>query len=168
MADLNPRDRLQPFLLDRLTDDEPAQTKESREKYVFSSRQLKEAILRDLTWLLNTPAPTDDEGLNDFEHVAGSVLNFGITNLAGSTASGMAGSELARSVTKAIQEFEPRLDRHGLRVKVLNAEEGQMANTVMLEIKADMVASQVPDPLYIKTGLDLESGQFILKDGPNG
>lgn len=32
MAELTPKDRLQPSLLDRLTDDEPDKTQESREK----------------------------------------------------------------------------------------------------------------------------------------
>ena len=91
MPELNPRDRLQPFLLDRLTDDTPGATKESREKNVMSPQQLKGALLRDLTWLLNTPAPIAADGLGDFPNVTTSVLNFGIPDMAGVTASGRTG-----------------------------------------------------------------------------
>jgi len=54
MAELAPRERLQPSLLDRLTDDEPDQEVESRERRVLSVRGLREGVLRDLAWLLNT------------------------------------------------------------------------------------------------------------------
>src|SRR4029079_11756136 len=104
MADLNPRDRSQPFLLDRLTDDQSDQQKESRDKNVFSPRQLKVALLRDLAWLLNTPAPTEEEGVTDFPQVATSVINFGVRDLTGSTASGVAAPDLERAIVKAIQQ----------------------------------------------------------------
>ena len=41
MAELAPRERLQPSLLDRLTDDEPDQEVESRERRVLSVRGLR-------------------------------------------------------------------------------------------------------------------------------
>ena len=37
MAELTPKERLQPSLLDRLTDDEPEQQQESRDKRVLST-----------------------------------------------------------------------------------------------------------------------------------
>jgi len=51
MADLIPRERLQPSLLDRLTDNSPQATVESRDERVMSSRQLRKSVLRDLEWL---------------------------------------------------------------------------------------------------------------------
>jgi len=53
MAELIPKERLQPSLLDRLTDDEPLQDKESQEQRVLSLRQLRSSVIRDLQWLLN-------------------------------------------------------------------------------------------------------------------
>ncbi len=168
MAEINPRDRLQPFLLDRLTDDQSEQTRESREKHVFSPRQLRESLLRDLSWLLNTPAPQPDEGIGDFTQVAASVLNYGIPDLTGTTASGLPGTALERSIYKAIQQFEPRLERHGLTVKLLDSSETGAPNVIALEISGEIMANQLADPLYIKTEVDLETGQFSLKDRPNG
>ena len=54
MAELLQSERLQPSLLDRLTDEEPLANNESREQRVLSSRQLRLSVLRDLRWLLNT------------------------------------------------------------------------------------------------------------------
>ena len=77
MPEQTPRDLLQPSLLDRLTDDEPQKQMESRDKRVLSMRQLKEAVLRDLAWLLNT-ANFDSEGkFDEYPFAAESVVNFG-------------------------------------------------------------------------------------------
>jgi type VI secretion system protein ImpF len=54
LPELTHKERLQPSLLDRLTDDEPDKQVESREQRVFSLARLREAVLRDVAWLLNT------------------------------------------------------------------------------------------------------------------
>jgi type VI secretion system protein ImpF len=170
MAELNPRDRIQPFLLDRLTDDQADQQKESRDKNVFSPRQLKGALLRDLAWLLNTPAPTEEEGVTDFTQVTSSVVNFGVRDLTGTTASGVAAPELEKAIVKAIQMFEPRIAKNSISVSLVAQGEGKGSgvNSVALEIRGEILANQLPDPLYIKTEVDLETGQYLLKDRPNG
>ena len=168
MADLNPRDRLQPFLLDRLMDDTPGALKESREKAVMSPQQLRLALLRDLGNLLNTPAPIASEGITEFPNVAASVINYGVPDLTGITASGVPASALERDIQKAIQNFEPRLDRKSVTVRVLGEEDGAHPNTLALEIKGQVISNPMPESLYIKTQLDLETGQLSLKDRPNG
>jgi type VI secretion system protein ImpF len=168
MPDLNPRDRLQPFLLDRLTDDEPEKQVESRDKHVFSPRQLKESLLRDLGWLLNTQAPIPSDGIGEFPQVTTSVLNFGVPDLTGSTASSLPTMQFERHLMKAIQNFEPRLEKHSLSVKLLTEEQTQRPHVIALELRGEIQANPLPDPLYIKTEVDLETGQIYLKDRPNG
>jgi type VI secretion system protein ImpF len=168
MAELNPRDRLQPFLLDRLTDEQSDQSKESRDKHVFSPRQLKAALMRDLAWLLNSPAPIESDGVSEFPNVAASVLNYGIPDLTGNTASGLSGTQLEKSILRAIQTFEPRMDHKTLSVRLISDGDGDSHNTIALEIRGEVLANQLADPLYVKTEVDLETGQFSLKDRPNG
>lgn len=168
MPELNPRDRLQPFLFDRLIDDQSEQTKESREKYVFSPRQLKVSLLRDLAWLLNTPCPREEDGVAEFPSVVASVLNFGIPDMTGVTATSLSGSSLEKSVLRAIQNFEPRLEKNSISVKLVTAEDAHSQRSVALEIRGQLQANPLPDSLYIKTEVDLETGQFALKDRPNG
>jgi len=168
MPELNPRDRLQPFLFDRLIDDQSDQSKESREKYVFSPRQLKVSLLRDLAWLLNTPCPREEDGIAEFPQVASSVVNFGIPDLTGVTATGLQGFALEKSVLRALQHFEPRLDKNSVSVKLVTTEDGQTQRSVALEIRGQVQANPLPDTLYVKTEVDLETGQFALKDRPNG
>ena len=168
MAELNPRDRLQPFLLDRLTDDTPGQTKESRDKNVMTPQQLKVALMRDLGWLLNTPAPIAEDGIGEFTQVVTSVINYGIPDLTGIAASGVSGTSLERNVLKAIQTFEPRIEKRSVSVRMLSDEEAGSPNTLGLEIRGEVIANPLPESLYIKTEVDLETGQFALKDRPNG
>jgi type VI secretion system protein ImpF len=168
MAELNPRDRLQPFLLDRLTDDTPGALKESREKGVMSPVQLRAALLRDVAWLLNTPAPTAEEGLGEYPNVAASVLNYGVPDLTGLTASGVGAAALERDILRAIQTFEPRLEKRSVSVRMLTEEDGAAPNTLALVIRGQVVANPMPEGLYLKTSVDLETGQIEVKDRPNG
>ena len=61
VTEIASRDRLQPSLLDRLTDDDPTNPKESADKRVLSLTQLKASVLRDLAWLLNTTSLLDTD-----------------------------------------------------------------------------------------------------------
>ena len=51
LADVH--DRLQPALLDRLTDQAPQSRTEAEDTRVMSKSQLRQAVLRDLNWLFN-------------------------------------------------------------------------------------------------------------------
>ncbi len=53
MAELTPQERLQPSLLDRLTDENPQSGVESRDQRMVSWQRLRDAVRRDLAWLLN-------------------------------------------------------------------------------------------------------------------
>ena len=76
-------ERLQPSLLDRLTDDQPSNPSEGRDARVIDIRRLREIIQRDLSWLLNT---TNNDGwIDPARHplAARSVLNYGVRDVAG-------------------------------------------------------------------------------------
>ena len=51
MAELTPKERLQPSLLDRLTDNEPDRQTESRDLRVLSPQRLRESYLHQTTLL---------------------------------------------------------------------------------------------------------------------
>src|ERR1700737_3299806 len=53
MADLSLQERLQPSLLDRLADDEPEKSQESRERRGLSMQKLRESVLRGPAWVMN-------------------------------------------------------------------------------------------------------------------
>ena len=59
MVEVSARDTLQPALLDRLTDHDPARKVEGREERVISRAQLRASVLRDLSWLFNSTNLSD-------------------------------------------------------------------------------------------------------------
>ncbi len=85
MAELTQQEKLQPSLLDRLADDEPAEEIESRDKRILSLRQLRKSVHRDLGWLLNTCNLSCAVDLDGYSEVTSSVLNYGLPELTGRT-----------------------------------------------------------------------------------
>jgi type VI secretion system protein ImpF len=161
MAELAPRERLQPSLLDRLTDDDPAATVEPRERRVMSLRTLREGVLRDLAWLLNTTNLLSVTTTPALPHLANSVLNYGVPGLAGNAVSNLDIGALERGIRQAIWDFEPRLIRNTVSVKALEVDRADQ-NKLDFEIEADLWAQPYPERLYLKTELDLERGAVVL------
>jgi len=156
VTEIATRDRLQPSLLDRLTDDDPTNPKESADKRVLSLTQLKASVLRDLAWLLNTTSLLDDDAT--LHTAAGtSVVNFGLPALAGNSASNVDVPALETLIHQAIATFEPRILRHTLRVRARATAE-MNHNALSFEIEGDLWAQPVPLRLMLQTDLDLETG----------
>src|SRR4051812_11880031 len=166
MAELTTSDKLQPSLLDRLRDDEPKQTQESRDRRVMSMRQLREAVLRDLSWLLNAGShPLDDE-LYEYPLVAKSTVNYGMPDLTGRTASNVTPSRLEQMVHDAVASFEPRILRKTLGVKsvaMTHGRRGVTGNTVGFEISGELCPLPMPEALFLRTQLDLETGRCEVR-----
>lgn len=165
MADLLPQERLQPSLLDRLRDDDPTHTQESRDKRVLSVNKLRESVLRDLGWLLNATALEAVLDLTDTSYAAASVINFGMPNLSGIAASGIDATALEQRLRQAILHFEPRLLPNSLKIKVLTAGEEMSLNALSFLIEADLWAQPIPTHLYIRSTLDLETGHVEVSEG---
>lgn len=164
MAELTPQDRLQPALLDRLTDEEPESRVESREKRVLSMRRLRECVLRDLRWLLNTVPLGQTESLEGFPQVQASVLDYGLRDLAGMTLSGVDPSDLEREILEAIHRFEPRILPRTLRVRAVSPEDPLHRNALAFEIEGELWGQPLPTSLYLKSEIDLEDGSLSVAE----
>lgn len=164
MAELTQKERLQPSLLDRLTDNEPTKRVESRDQRVLSIRKLRECVLRDLSWLLNSINLASTENLDNYPEVARSVLNYGMPDLSGHTASSVDVHVLERLLRQAIINYEPRLLRNSVRVKLKLAESQMNHNAMTFIIEGELWAQPVPLQMYMKTEIDLEMGDVTVSD----
>ena len=164
MAELTTKEKLQPSLLDRLTDDDPKNKQESRDRRVLSMRRLRQCVLRDLEWLLNAGNLAATEDLDDYPLVAGSVLNYGMPGLAGCYASNLDLVEMERAVRQAILDFEPRILRKTVKVRVVASEDEMNVNALTFEIEGELWAQPVPEKLFLKTEFDLETGAVIVAE----
>jgi type VI secretion system protein ImpF len=164
MADLTQKERLQPSLLDRLTDQDPEKKLESRDARVLSPSRLRDSVRRDLAWLLNTTHLQATQDLDEHPLVSHSVLNFGMPDLAGRTASGVDESALEQAIRRAITDFEPRLVAKSLRVKLFVDDRQMNHNAMSFDIEAELWAQPLPLRLFLRTAIDLESGTVDVMD----
>jgi type VI secretion system protein ImpF len=159
VAELTPKERLQPSLLDRLTDDEPEKLQELADKRVLSPARLRESVRRDLTWLFNTSNLATVSDISEYPEIERSTVNFGIPDLAGRTASSVDAAALVRLLRRAIWDFEPRLLRNTVKVQVLVDPEQQNPNALSFGIEAELWSQPLPLRLYLRTDLNLEDGE---------
>ena len=174
MASLTSQERLQPSLLDRLTDHEPGHARESVEARVLSKQQMREAVLRDLAWLLNTTRAEPDAQRGDAQEIElwkdapearRSVINFGIPSLAGVSVSRMHYPAVEAAVKRAILDYEPRIDAKTLVVEV--AKKGALRiehNALRLIIRGQMWNQPVPLELLLSADVDMETGLAAVRD----
>lgn len=163
MAELTPRERLQPSLLDRLTDHHPDSSVESRDSRVLSLRNLRQAVLRDLVWLLNATRLFSNAEMANYPQLTNSVINFGLPDISGVSISGLDLNEFERNIRQVIWDFEPRLQRSSVVVKAI-INDSASYNKIMFDIEGDMWAQPYPERLYLRTEFDLEDATFRLTE----
>lgn len=164
MADKTLTERLQPSLLDRLTDDDPSSTKETRESRVIDISRLRDIIQRDLSWLLNTNNIESTFDTKKYPNVARSVLNYGLSEVAGEYSTVDRAEMIRRSIKRAIALHEPRIIEGSVDV-TLNPDENESNMTVALVIRADMWAQPLPMELYLRSQVDVTTGEVRMERG---
>jgi type VI secretion system protein ImpF len=162
MPELTHKERLQPSLLDRLTDDD--RDGEGRDKRVLSLAQIRESVRRDLGALLNATQLGALVDLQRYPEVARSVVNFGIPDLAGHTASSIDVPKLEQLLRQSIWDFEPRLIRNSVKVRLLPSDTEGRHNSMQFIIEAELWAQPVPLQLFLKSQIDLEDGNVVVAD----
>jgi len=158
------KERLQPSLLDRLTDRHPDKSKESIAQQSMSQKEFKDAVIRDLGWLLNSVCLDVCVDLEPFPEVRRSVLNFGLPDISGQTSSTINVKTVENSVKQAIREFEPRIIRNSLRVKVHSNPDDMSHNSVVFEIEGAVFGQPSPFQVVLRSELNLECGEFSVAE----
>jgi type VI secretion system protein ImpF len=169
MAELASRERLQPALLDRLTDDDPDNRQpEPREARLINKNRFRNAVLRDMGWLLNATRLAGPEELAGLDHVEGSVVNYGLPALSGETASTVDVLDLEARIRNALLFYEPRILASTLEVRAIFSDnELNQHNVVSIEIRGSLWAHPIPIEMLLRTDLDLETGEIRIHDVEN-
>lgn len=164
-------DRLQPSLLDRLTDDAPDKRAEAPDQVAMTRTRLRRAVLRDLAWLFNAINLEATQPLDDHPFARSSTVNYGIPALSGTKLADLNFSEFDQALTEAIIAFEPRLLPDTVQVRSMTTED-QLAHMNMLgfEVRAKLWSMPYPLELLLRSNLDLESGMVVVQEhsGPAG
>ncbi len=142
-------------VLDRLIDREPNNSAEAPLSRAQSVRVLKNAVRRDLEWLMNTRCVLriSEEALDEVGH---SLYTYGLPDFSSySIASTADQSRLLREILTAIKVFEPRL----ANVRVVPLEDTfSHLKQVRLRIDAMLLMEPTPEPISFDTFIELRSG----------
>ena len=155
-------ERLQPSLLDRLTDPEPDKRTESRSDRVIDVRRLLKIVQRDLTWLLNTQNIEVQIETENYPNVANSVLNYGVREVAGEMSTQERARFIRKMIHSVIQRYEPRIVPGTLRVD-FDEEADAQSSFISFNIRAEMWAKPLPLELYLRSQVNVTTGELKLE-----
>lgn len=164
MAELTPKERLLPSLIDRLTDERPNDREESRHQRASNIGSMRESVLRDLEWLMNT---VNLESVIDFDRypeLKSTVLNYGLPGLSGSTINSSQRADIKNLLKLAIETFEPRIMKNTLRVSLVEDKEAKNPHALIFQIEGTMWGRPMPEALFLRTEMDLEVGSVKVMD----
>jgi type VI secretion system protein ImpF len=148
--------------LDRLSDDAPGRAVEGRSERVISLARYKEAVLRDLLWLLNTTAHPPGAEIHQYPMAASSVMNFGCRSLCGLTLGSIDLVEWERHLLTVIRNFEPRIISQTLTVR---SSVDQFSRTPLsFDVRGELWAKPIPEQIWLKTAVDMDTGRFLFGD----
>jgi type VI secretion system protein ImpF len=151
--------RITPSVLDRLIDEDPNASSEAPASRQRSLRQLKDAVKRDLEWLLNTRQTVGGipPGLQELTR---SLAAYGLPDF--STISLKSPSDQARmqrTLEVAIRSFEPRLEDVKVSVTTVRATDQKMR----FHIEGRLKVEPAPEPVSFDTVLQVANSQYVVK-----
>lgn len=159
------QERLQPSLLDRLVDDAPDEKKEADERRTLTKQALRQAVLRDLSWLFNASGLGIAYDDGPYPQAARSVVNYGLPMLSGQFTSSIQRVSMEQQLKQAIQQFEPRILPDTLEVElVMDGYALDSHNQLGLHVRGMLWAQPVPLEFLMRSRIDLEEGRVEMED----
>ena len=131
---------------------------------ISSLKEIRDCVKRDLDGLLNARNYSPQEELDDYPEIKTSVLNYGLPDFTGKTASGVDIRELENLLKQSILSFEPRIIRKTLHVRLLADKSTFDHNALSFEIEGELYAEPVPIHLHLRTQLELENGDMLIQE----
>ena len=152
-------DVLRPSIVDRLI----APPRSGGAFHGISVRELREAVARDLEWLLNTRIWYPWENLDRLEEARASILTYGMPEL--STFSWSVPEDartIAGLIEKAVRTFEPRLLPRSVKCEVLPSRDVSDFS-LRIRIEAILQVDPISEPVAFDTALDFGGGGLRIE-----
>lgn len=148
--------RARASLIDRLIDEQPAVRREQRPLRSLTRKQLKAAVRRDLSWLLNTRI---SRKAYRFDNETPTVIDYGIPDFGTYfTANPEDRERLVHRLVRAITFFEPRLKQVRVAVEPFKVNEKKLH----LVIDAVLVVDTVRAPVSFLTVFQDKTGTMEI------
>lgn len=124
-----------------------------------SIRFFKEALKRDLEWLLNTRQPPIP-GLDKFPGIKGTVIDYGLPDISSMGLTSASDHRLLRLAMEAcLRYYEPRL----MNARVSLEDSDKVDRRLRFHIEATMKVDSAPEEIVFDTVLELSSGEYKVK-----
>ncbi|BBO88772.1 type VI secretion system baseplate subunit TssE [Desulfosarcina ovata] len=145
-------------LLDRLIDEDPANSRESAQQRLMDAREIKALVVRDLENLLNcrrSIASIPDE----LRELQNSVAVYGLKDFTALGAdSHQVRQTILKDVEKAIARFEPRLKNVNVVIETGDHKERSLS----FQISAMLVVDPIREPVAFDTYFDTTRKAFVI------
>lgn len=145
-------------MLDRLIDLDPRMSQEPPKSRSSSLQELKQAVRRDLEWLLNTRNHT--ETLDDrLEEAPRSVAFYGLPDFTGvSVKSHLEQKRMVAAIEDALRIFEPRFKNPKVTLEPVDNIDRQLK----FRIEATLDIEPTPEPIVFDSVLESGAGAFSV------
>ena len=147
-------------VFDRLLDYEPEISFEPPASRAKSLRLFKQAVRRDLEWLLNTRQIVGGvpEQLTELKR---SLAAFGLPDFTAASASNIGDqNRMRRFIEESIRIFEPRLQDVAVTVEPVLIGE----RALRFRIDANLIVDPAPEPVTFDTTLQLVNGEYKVQE----
>jgi type VI secretion system protein ImpF len=148
----------QASVLDRLLDQEPKVAAEPVQDRI-SVQQIKDAVVRDLEYLLNTrrqilvPSP-------EYRELHNSLYMYGLQDFTlKNPASTLVKQKLRQVIERTIARFEPRLKNVTVQIEA----PGQHERNLRFRITAMLVIEPITEPVIFDTFFDVSRGVYKIE-----
>jgi type VI secretion system protein ImpF len=140
-------------LLDRLCDIDDWPTTRQQ-----SMRLYREAVKRDVEYLLNTRCPPIPN-MSLYPKAAGSVMNFGLPDISTYSASSMDQNALLAAMVQTLRRFEPRIQN----VRVVVGRSESLSRSLRFHIEGRIQFDTTLENIEFDTVLELSRGEYEVK-----
>lgn len=158
MAERGAGEILRPSIIDRLS--ERPGGRRGGEFQPIGVRELKQAVARDLEWLLNTRVwlPQGPEELAELPEAQESLLSYGIPDLSiFSWANPSDCQRIAALIEQALRTFEPRLLPSSIRCEIMPSTDASDFS-LKVRIEAVLYVEPISEHVTFDTKADFDGG----------
>jgi len=151
--------RITPSVLDRLIDRDPKAPREAPTSRLQSLNDLKDAVKRDLEWLLNARQVVGGVP-PELKELSRSLAAYGLPDFTAVSVKSPADQmRMQRALEMAIGAFEPRLEN----ITVSMSQSREPDQKLRFRIDARIKVEPAPEPVTFDTVLQASTNHYVVK-----